>query len=262
MSIFQGIDEIIDDRLRVGHVGAAPHHHHRTSLLEVCTRARPISGGPLFPALVARFEANFAMAPRFMAKGPSEQNWRFEKKLFMTAGNPSVEKQIEKAAAALPDWVNQVPTASGLWDSSSDKLRNIDLVRRASAGVYEFIELKYQSDNPLRAAMEILGSAALYIASRHCYPKGLSARSELLTAKQVHLRVVAPGAYYQRVQLGPLERALSSEIGDYLAGRPALGLGMDFCFQRLPEGFRWPDAGALQAALDGRVGVVDATGGR
>lgn len=262
MSIFRGLDAIIDERLGVRHVGGAPHHHHKSSAMEVCARARPLSGAPLFPALVAQFETNFAQAPRSKEKGPSDQNWRFEKKLFMSAGNPSIEKQIEKAAAALPDWANQVPTASGLWDSNSDKLRNIDLVHRLSAGVYEFIELKYESNNALHAAMEILGSAALYVASRGCYSAAFRGRSELLTGRRVHLRVLAPAAYYRGLELGPLERTLSGEIGGYLAQRPEIGLEMDFCFQRLPAGFRWPDVGALQSALDGRVGVVSPTSGR
>lgn len=256
MSIFDGIDAIIDERLGVRHIGGAPHHHHKTAMLEVCARARPIAGAPLFPALVERFAANLARAPRFREKGPSDQNWRWEPKPAISAGNPSVEKQIEKAVALLPGWVNQVPTASGLWDSTADKLRNIDLAHRLGPGEYELIELKVESDNALRAAMELLGSAALYVASRAAYPAAAIARSELLKARIIHLRVLAPAAYYRGVALGPLERSIAREIGDHLGTQPALGLTMEFRFQRLPDGFRWPDTAGLPSALEGRVAVV------
>src|SRR5690349_862298 len=106
--------------------------------------------GALLEAMLARVEANWAVSPnRLAGKRPSAQNWRFQSMLGIAAHNQSPEKTLEKAIARLVQhdgWVNQVPTASGLFQASRDKSRNIDLVRRVAARSYEFIELKVHSD--------------------------------------------------------------------------------------------------------------------
>jgi hypothetical protein len=86
------------------------------------------------------------------------ENWRFAKKTYIADRNTSPEKTLEKTIAKITDadWVNQVPTASGLWNASADTHRNIDLVHRLGPKQYEFIELKVETDTPLKAAMESL----------------------------------------------------------------------------------------------------------
>jgi len=256
MSIFDGVAAIIDRHLGVQGIGRPPHHKHMSAMLRLGKRGAPsFDGQVLFTEIVEQLEKSLAVAPRFRAKGPSTQNWRFEKKLSIAAHNPSAEKNIEKAAARLlgADWVNQVPTASGLWDSSADKARNIDLVERQGDGAYRLIELKIKSDNALFAAMEILGYGALYVLSRRHYSPGALASKELLRAKSVELCVLAPPEFYSRVNLGWLERALSVGVSDYCRGQVDLGFEMSFAFHSFPRGFGWPRTDQeIEAGFAGR----------
>jgi hypothetical protein len=89
------------------------------------------------------------------AKGrsPSEENWRFKEKPDISPDSKLLEKTLEKTIARRcgDDWVNQVPTASGLV-GSGERQRNLDLVHRLSETQYDLIELKVGSDTPLYAA--------------------------------------------------------------------------------------------------------------
>jgi hypothetical protein len=111
----------------------------------------------------------------------------------------------------LPDWVNQVPTASGLVSPTNDRHRNIDLVHRLAPGRYEFIELKLGSDTPLTAVMELLQYWSLYLFARRNY-RQLGSRPEMLDADQVHLRVLAPQPYYNRYDLRWLEPEINAAV--------------------------------------------------
>lgn len=131
MSICRGIAEIQSQYLS----NAAPN------------RYREIDVGALVGDMLAQIERNWQVSPRKLGRlRPSKENWRLEKRLFLASHNASPEKTLEKAIARQEDWYNQIPTASGLFNQHSDKLRNIDLVHQVAPAAYEFVELKVGSN--------------------------------------------------------------------------------------------------------------------
>jgi hypothetical protein len=214
----------------------------------------------LLRAMVGQIEANWAVSPRRLAgKRPSPQNWRFRAMPGIAAHNESPEKTLEKAIVHTePDtnWANQVPTASGLYQSHRDRHRNIDLFRRRGPGTYDFIELKVGSDMPTYAAMEVVQYAALYSFARRHYTAHERGQHDLLQADTIHLRVLAPFSYYRRQPVAALERSIDLGLAAFCAAA-ALAWTMDFAFLAFPVSFVWPcGAEELQAALQGIHPVV------
>ena len=185
-----------------------------------------------------------------------KKNWRCEPKTKSNKWNENESKEVilERliVLTAGDDWTNQVPTCSGLTKAvkprqSFDKRRAIDLAHRFEESWYEFIELKVGSNTPLYAAMEILQYGLLYVFYREnlttLEPEKLTKqKKELLGAKGIHLRVLAPESFYYyekdgrkyKYNLKPLERA----INDGLTASPdARKHGMDFEFQAFPSIF-------------------------
>ena len=107
-------------------------------------------------------------------------------------------------------------------------------MHRLAPAEYEFIELKYESDTPLFAAFEIVKYGLLYVFSRHYAEQlGYSGVSkEILGARMVHLKVVAPFNYYTYFPTGWLQK----EIIHGLSHLPLDGYRMDFKFEYM----RWP----------------------
>jgi hypothetical protein len=189
----------------------------------------------------ARLEENWRDSPRLAKAKPSKENWRFRKMLKLSSHNQSPEKVLEKAIAALPspDWVNQVPTASGLFDSTHDRHRNIDLVRRDGDRTFSLIELKCASDTPVYATKECLTYGMLYVLARSQYPEDLLRAHELLQADLVHLCVLAPRAYYTNFQCSRLATSLSEALAMVSAERE-WPCRLDFQFLAFPPSFAWP----------------------
>jgi hypothetical protein len=250
--IFEGVDDLIDQSLRVMHIGTtAPHYRHKAAALSLKSKPYSFDAHALFEKIVARMDKNWADAQHLNPRSPSVENWRWEKKLDISENNRSPEKRCEKGIAKCcgEDWVNQVPTASGLLDGSSEKLCNIDLVHRVAAAEYEFIELKHDGGTPLYAAFEILKYGLLYVFSRRCAEQlGYSdASKEILGARLVHLRVVAPYAYYGYFST----KWLQEEANRGLSCLPPEGYRMDFKFEYM----RWPTDGNEGSAMDNRKPV-------
>ena len=136
-----------------------------------------------------------------------------------------------------------MPVASGLIDHKSDKRRCIDLVSIGENGGFDFVELKYESNTPLYAAMEILGYGLVYLASRMDSAKNLKygngASLPVMSATAISLVVLAPSDYYKEYKLGWLERGLNDGLNDLLAAKKMKNLEMDFRFERLPDSFVW-----------------------
>ena len=103
-------------------------------------------------------------------RSPSQENWRSESQTTLNSKNRSPEVLLERAIAILGErgilegWFNQVPVASGLVNSSADKRAAIDLVRHRNDRA-EFVELKWESDTPAFAAIEILQYGLAYLFS-------------------------------------------------------------------------------------------------
>jgi hypothetical protein len=247
--IFEGVDDMIDQSLGVMNIGTtAPHYRHKTAALRLTSKPSSFDAHALFERIVERMHKNWSDAQDLNPRSPSEENWRWEKQLHISENNRSPEKRCEKEIAACcgEDWVNQVPTASGLLDGSGEKQCNIDLVHRVAPEEYEFIELKYESGTPLYAAFEILKYGLLYVFSRrYAEPLGYSgATKEILGARMVHLKVVAPYAYYGYFST----KWLQEETNRGLSCLRPEGYRMDFKFEYM----RWPTDGNEGSAMDNR----------
>lgn len=248
-AIFEGVDELIDRSLGVLDIGKPPHHRHKSSALKLNAKPYRFDAHELCQLMLMRIEQNWTCArSEGIARIPSQENWRWEKQTYISAGNRSQEKLIEKGIAVDCDesWVNQVPTASGLMDSTSERHCNIDLIHRVAQNEFEFIELKYDSDTPVFGAFELLKYSMLYLFSRkYATVLGYSLESRpLLAAESVHLCVLAPYAYFGQYTLQWLQASLNQALSE----REFLpqGLKMDFRF----EYHRWPveDAPELVAS--------------
>lgn len=202
--------------------------------------------------MLAQLERNWLESPRNLhGRGPSAENWRLEKRLHLAAHNTSAEKTLEKAIARNEGWYNQIPTASGLFDAHSDKLRNIDLVHRIASNEFEFVELKVASNTPVYAAIEVLSYAVLYLFALRNYTEHDIEAKVLLQADVVHWIVLAPVSYYSKDGANlELERRVSAGLGNLAA---ALGVRCSFTFgfRAFPRTFAWPcDQEQLRVALE------------
>jgi len=240
-SILSGVNEVIDNALDLKSIGKAPHHKHKESYRKLANEPiQKFDASTLIEKIYEKIETNWRNSSYH--KG-SEENWRFEKKRGISSKNKSPEVGLERAIINIPqelwpdaaDWVNQVPTASGLTDPNADGSRRIDLVHKCDDKEYEFIELKIGSDTPLYAAMEILKYGVLYIFAREHEgaSKYVKKESDLFKALSIRLRVLAPANYYADDLLW-LEVCLDRGLANFLTNRtPRLKLKMDFKFEAL-----------------------------
>ena len=245
-----------------------------------------IGGGTLFEGthgtcdiakILKRMEAN---CPR--PSSTSRSLWHLRRATNVSGHQEAKETLLEKAVAMLagkghmPGWYNQCPTASGIGGSSNTRRSNVDLVHwSGNDGQAAFFELKWDSNSPTEAVEQILRYGAAYLFCRRHRNKLPVGNRELMVARDVALRVVAPSHYYDadatfpgcltraRASLEPLDAGFSLSL-DALA---------------FPNGFRLPftngaevqrscstreltDAGRkIVAAFDGLTSV-DPEGGR
>jgi hypothetical protein len=258
-NIIDGVLDIIDKRLNLFHIGKPPHFKHRKSCFELKNTPSAFDANRLIFEIYEQLARNIKCPDnRFHSRGPSDENWRFKKILYIAKNNESKEKKLEKAIAKLPspDWVNQVPTSSGLVSSSSDRLRNIDLVHRLKPRVFEFIELKIDSDTPMFAAFEILVNGMIFLLSYEFYPNQYIDSKEILNAKTIHLQTLAPHNFYSGYSLDWLESDLNNGLKNFMSAKFNDKLEMDFSFTSFPESFVLTcEDKDLSEALDDRTTV-------
>ena len=101
------------------------------------------------------------------------------------------------------------------------------------------IELKVDSDTPLKAAIEIIQYAVFYIFSRLHYPSDMLDSKALLLAKTIQLRVLAPQTYYEDYNLAWMVPSLNTALTKFLSEKK-LQIQMDFNFLWFPSTFVWP----------------------
>lgn len=169
-------------------------------------------------------------------KSRSNQNWRWKPNTKIDRKNKSREVFLERLIVETQpghDWVNQVPVASGLTSGIGGR-RAIDLVHREKNGWYELIELKTddRGGTPLFAAMEILQYGVLYIFSREKAQELGYDGIELLNAKGIHLKVLAPAEYYAPYNLSRLEKSINDGLVSFRSQRK-FSFELDFKFETL-----------------------------
>lgn len=161
--------------------------------------------------------------------GKGKRNWR-EKSPDTKHDKRKPERECEHTLANIigkgdPKWTwwNQMPIASGLVKSHSDKTRAVDLVCKGKGEGnekhYKLVELKLnrQAGSPLFAMMEILRYGLIYFVLRKNQHKvwqyGLSPDTRIFEAKQIDLCVLAPWDYFDGYEhLGWLENELSDAL--------------------------------------------------
>jgi hypothetical protein len=256
MSILGGFHDIIERHLGVDGIGTRqPRYAHRSACQALSKTPPPgFDSASLIAEMLERMKANRAVGA---VRTPSAENWRFNQQLRLAAHNHSPETTLEKTIAGVMDdtWANQVPTASGLVDSVSGRRRSIDLVHRIARGEFEFIELKVWSNTPLHAAMELMEYAVLYLFARLNVDARPTQKQELLEASVVHLRVLAPAAYYGNFCFDWLEEELTKGLTACIT-KNALDLAMDFTFSALPQKFNWSPSDATRCPDEAVVVAV------
>ena len=130
------------------------------SLLEKSTA----DGQLLCKIVYKQLELRYSNRPR--KRKPSQENWRWEQQIHLVDNNSSAEVNLEKRLirSSNPNWANAIPTASGLFDDGGRKA-NIDLAVR-NGKTAAFIELKWDSNHPVYAAVEIIGYAMAWVQAR------------------------------------------------------------------------------------------------
>jgi hypothetical protein len=224
-----GVQEAICAVLKI------PDLRHTSALMDLGRRG-PIPAGSVVAAYTI-VQENWRRSLTTGQGSRSRQNWRsVQPALSIAAHNRSPEVVLERSiAAAVAElrpgkWWVQMPMVSGMAGPNADRRRAIDLVHRRDDGALELIELKVASDTPLYAAYEIIGSACLWLLSRQAAGQG--AASPLLVANSLHVRVLAPAAFYRRFGLNALERQLDRELR--VLGEEH-GVALGFGFDLLPE---------------------------
>ncbi len=133
----------------------------------------------------------------------SKKLWKLRRTLGMCENNCSTEILLERSVALLAqnghmnDWYNQCPVASGICGPENYKGMCIDLVRwEPEKQRWCFIELKWNSKNPIAAVRQILRYGAIYLYCRRHNDKLNFVDDKLMSATNIVLQVVAPEKYY------------------------------------------------------------------
>lgn len=175
----------------------------------------------------------------------SIQNWRSARQTRLSENNRSQEVLLERAIAILgnrgklSEWTNQVPVASGLVDSSSDKRAAIDLVR-LKGNEATLVELKWKTDTPVFASLEMLRYGLAYL---YCYvhKDELGYQDKpLMQVKKVSLWVLAPRDYFPETGLEWLVHGLNKGICALADKKTKGDISMNFRFMAFPDHFELP----------------------
>lgn len=222
-SILDNADAIISKYLDVPNIPTNSYRHkkYREAFIK---SDQSIDGSGLLRALQKNIECNLPQIPK---ESKSKQNWRDRPISNINPKNPSKEVVLERHLAKIIErekrttWWNQMPVASGLAGSNSDRRRAIDLVHRNETGeTYDFIELKIASDSPLYALMEVVQYGLIYLVLRDTpsYLSEISRASCVFQAKEIKLRVLAPEGFYAD-SLARFEQQLNDGFRSLLANR-------------------------------------------
>ena len=216
--------------------GQAPHFSHKSTYLALLKTGfnDPVDMDSLIRSIDERIRRNLAERIR---SSESFENWRFLARLDIDPNNKSPEVRLERAIINQQkrnEWANQSPVASGLRGPDSDKGRHVDLVREiARDSIYELIELKWHANNPFFAAMEILCYSIVYLLCREKYSQQ---DNQILKAKTIRLRVLAPSDYYRptdsKKTLQQLQTNITAAIEKFAK---RFEVNMDFCFREIPD---------------------------
>lgn len=191
-SLFAGTDELICSALGIQRRKQLGHRSLRLAALSDEAAASLVNG------LYERLADN--VPPRIVAQ--SRMLWTCRHATRIADRNESPETLLEKAVARLakhdhmPGWFNQCPVATGIVSSHSDGRRAVDLVH-LSGDTARLIELKWASDSPVHALLQVLEYGLAYVVARlRMADLGLVQRP-LMQVGHVGLEVVGPRAFFE-----------------------------------------------------------------
>ena len=145
----------------------------------------------------------------------------------------------------LSDWYNQIPVASGLINDRADRRAAIDLLRHRENQA-AFVELKWASDTPVFAAIEILLYGLVFVFSM-VHRNQLDYRERpLLGVNEVALEVLAPSEFYNGYELSQLRQSLDQAAREFSSQKTDGALAMGFEFHSFPSEFQLPFANGVQ----------------
>jgi len=236
-SIFDGSDAVIADSFNLS---GQETIDQKSTCRRILKRCYSVS---VFVALIAKLYA--CIENNRTQRAPSSENWRLKPVDNVALHNKSPEILLERAIALLatqghlPGWCNQIPVASGLINDSANKRTAIDLLHLTDTSA-EFIELKWASNTPLFAAMEILRYGLVYLYSYlHQSDLGYDTRP-LMQLEKVTLSVLAPTSYYTNYDLNTLIEGLSDALHSFSRKKTNGALSMDFTITAFPADFNLP----------------------
>lgn len=192
-SLYDGVDQLICDAFRI----QDRQHLKRKSL-----KLEPLSdweASRLVQALFDKIAENAPTRPR----SASNQLWRSAREAKISDHNRSLEKMLEKSVAVLatqghmPGWFNQCPVATGVVDPYADGGRRVDLVN-LTGDTLRLIELKWHSDTPVSAFLEVLEYGLAYLLARNRrHEFNLDGHTLMQDhVDMVRLEVVGPRAFF------------------------------------------------------------------
>lgn len=222
-SVLEGVDAVIDGCLLADEKFQGFQYHQKRSWVALSKRPpSSFNGTTLIAAMRQCIENNLS---KRRARAPSRDNWSLGTNRHFDAGKTSQyhesdEVMLERAIVQRwpNDWTSQMPVASGLFGTGTDKYYAVDLVYDHKRGHYDFIELKLKSDTLLYTAMQILGYGLVYLASRQDKANNLNyddAVLPLLNASHITLCVLASEAYYADCDLEWLENAINEGLNKF-----------------------------------------------
>jgi hypothetical protein len=244
-SILTGVDALINSHFFADDHSDGYSYKHKRSCIALST-AQPESfdGAALISGIYDCIEKNLYLRPD---RAPSSENWKLRNTndVKHDPENDSAEVTLERAIVKRwpKEWTYQMPVASGLFGSTSDKRRAVDLVCLSGNDCFDFVELKIKSNTPLHAAMEILGYGLVYLASRKDSAKNLKYGDgnslSMMKAKAICLVALAPSQYYEKYKLDWLERSLNDGLIKLLKQKLVTNLKMTFRFEKFSDDFVW-----------------------
>ena len=249
--IFDGTDKVIASFLGFRDNQRLKHRSLSRSLNDTGTGDRD------FLALVS--DLYDCIESNHSGRQPSRENWRSDRVTTLADHNKSPEVLLERAVAmlgeagTLPGWLNQVPVASGLIDDRSNKRAAIDLVELKD-DMARFVELKWESDTPAYAAFEVLRYGLAYLFCRINAAEFEYTDRPLMQVHRIDLQAVAPTAFFEKHDLGWLERGLDLAVGSLASQKTSGQLAMGFEFLAIPPDFEFPfnDGAEVRAACEAK----------
>ena len=242
-NILEGVDDIFENAFRFPEFGKKPQFRHRAAQNWLKREAHSLDGFNVstLDTALAEIKGNYERRNRELT--PSDKNWRLQKDVDYST--KSHEVSLERTiVSTCKNWWNQVPVASGLVDSSGNKHAKIDLVNQTDGG-FDFVELKWNSDNAVYATVEILRYALIYLFSlvnkeEFDYMKE-GRNTELMRASRIQLQVLAPRSYYEVdgevAYLNNLQNLSNDAISDL--SEKQKGPKMSFRYKVFPNDFNW-----------------------